>query len=115
MLRYDFPLYILHFDFISQLSTFNSVIIAHMNMQLFFMIFGDFLLVIVMGFYAGVGIWESGTLRHITGMLAPAAAVWFLAALLLRLYSPFPKEIGPAKLRQFPKLIDRLIEEIELM
>ena len=80
-----------------------------MNMQLFFMIFGDFLLVIVMGFYAGVGIWESGTLRHITGMLAPAAAVWFLAALLLRLYSPFPKEIGPAKLRQFPKLIDRLI------
>ena len=80
-----------------------------MNMQLFFMILGDFLLVIVMGFYAGVGIWESGTLRHITGMLVPAAAVWFIAALILRLYSTFPKEISPVRLKEFPKLIDRLI------
>ncbi len=80
-----------------------------MNLQLCFMIFGDFLLVIVMGFYAGVGIWESGSLRHILGMLAPAVAVWFLTAIILKLYSRFPKEIEPARLRQLPRLIDRLI------
>ena len=84
-------------------------IIDPMNLQLCFMIFGDFLLVIVMGFYAGVGIWESGSLRHILGMLAPAVAVWFLTAIILKLYSLFPKEIEPARLRQLPRLIDRLI------
>lgn len=80
-----------------------------MNAQFIFMILGDFLLVIVMGFYAGVGIWESGSLRHITAMIAPAAAAWFLTALLLRLYSPFPKDFGSTRLRQLPRLIDKLI------
>ena len=78
-------------------------------MQLLLMIVGDFLLVIVMGFYAGVGIWESGTFRHIIGMLGPAVVVWFLMAIILRLYSPFPKDFGTMRLRQLPKLIDKLI------
>ena len=74
------------------------------------MILGDFLLVILMGFYAGVGIWESGSVRHILGMLLPAAAVWFLMASVLKLYSGFPREFVKAgRLRRLPKLWEQLL------
>ena len=74
-----------------------------------FMILGDILLVIVMGFYAGVGIWESGTLRHISGMLVPAVLVWVLSSVIFKLYSRFPKDIGEVRWKQLPQLFDRLI------
>ena len=73
------------------------------------MILGDLILVFLMGFYAGVGIWESGSNRHILGMILPAAAVWFLMAILTNLYRGFPKSFTTAKIRQFPKLIGELI------
>ena len=73
------------------------------------MLIGDFLLVFVMGFYAGVGIWESGTVRHILCMILPAAVLWFILAAAFRLYSAFPKDIRPVPLKELPKLIDRLI------
>ena len=80
-----------------------------MDLHLLFMFLGDILLVIVMGFYAGVGIWESGTLRHICGMLAPAAAVWILSSVLFKLYERFPKDIHGVQWKELPRLFDRLI------
>ena len=80
-----------------------------MTVQFVFMILGDFFLVFLMGFYAGIGIWESGTPRHIAGMLLPAAAVWGISALIVRLYNR-PVQIPEAvSLKQFPKLADQLI------
>lgn len=73
------------------------------------MIIGDVLLVFLMSFYAGIGIWESGSLRHILAMILPAVAVWFIAAQIFKLYSSFPKEIVPAPLKELPRLIDKLI------
>ena len=81
-----------------------------MNVQFFFMIIGDFLMVIIMGFYAGVGIWESGTLRHILGMLLPAAAVWGIAAAVSGLYKTLPKSVPPVRaFRELPAFFDKLI------
>ncbi len=73
------------------------------------MIIGDLLLVLIMGFYAGVGIWESGTARHILGMILPAMAVWLLMAVLLKLYRGFPRSFVNTRVRQFPKLCGELI------
>ncbi len=81
-----------------------------MTIQFIFMILGDFLLVISMGFYAGVGIWESGTLRHITGMLLPPLAVWRISAVIFKLYSDLPQKPEPVHWKQFPKLADQLIK-----
>ena len=82
-----------------------------MTIQLVFMIFGDVLLVFLMGFYAGVGIWESGTLRHIAGMLLPAAAVWLITAAIFRLYADLhlPEPPVSSHLKQLSKLADELI------
>ncbi len=80
-----------------------------MDIHLFFMLIGDLFLVIVMGFYAGVGIWESGTLRHITWMLLPAVLVWFISAVLFRLYSRFPDDFGTAGWKQMTQICDHLI------
>ena len=89
----------------------NSSLRFHgiMDIHLLFMLIGDILLVIIMGFYAGVGIWESGTVRHILGMLMPAVAVWLIAAAIFRLYNSFPQDLNGFRWKQAPQLADRLI------
>ena len=79
-----------------------------MNMHFVFMILGDLLTIVMMGFYAGVGIWESGSIRHILGMIVPNMAVWLLAALIFRLYADLPAEIGAARWKQLAPYIDTL-------
>ncbi|MBR6088445.1 MAG: YdcF family protein [Anaerolineaceae bacterium] len=79
-----------------------------MSIHFIFMILGDLLVIIMMGFYAGVGIWESGTIRHIFGMLFPSAAVWLAAALLFRLYADLPKQLGETTVKELPSFLDKL-------
>ena len=81
-----------------------------MSGHFIFMIIGDFLTIIMMGFYAGVGIWESGTPRHILGMLVPIMAVWLIAALIFKIYKDLPKSLGAAKFSELSKFTDELIE-----
>lgn len=78
------------------------------------LIIGDFLLVTLMGFYAGVGIRESGTLLHILGMTVPSLLVWLLLAYLLKIYCfnlqnslpSFPKET--VWFKRLPKILTSL-------
>ncbi len=78
------------------------------------LIIGDCLLVTLMGFYAGVGIWESGSLLHILGMTVPSVIVWLLLAYLLKVYRfnlaqslpEFPE--GTAWYKRLPKILEGL-------
>ena len=81
-----------------------------MDIQFVFMILGDFIVIILMGFYAGVGIWESGTVRHIAGMLLPSMLVWLNAALIFKLYSGLPKSIGAAVFKNLSGFTDNLLK-----
>lgn len=72
------------------------------------MLLGDCLALVLMGFYAGVGIWESGTLRHILGMLLPSIAVWIICSLIFGLYKDLPKTFGAIHFKQTGSLIERL-------
>ncbi len=78
------------------------------------LIIGDCLLVTLMGFYAGVGIWESGTLVHILGMTVPSVILWLLSAYLFKLYRfnlqdslpSFPE--GTVWFKRLPKILGAL-------
>lgn len=70
-----------------------------MGFQFVLMIIGDLLVIVMMGFYAGVGIWESGTVTHVLGMLLPSMAVWLTAALIFGLYRDLPHEIEPVRFK----------------
>ena len=74
------------------------------------MILGDFFVIVLMGFYAGVGIWESGTVQHILGMLLPSLVVWGVFAFLFKLYVGLPKSIGAARWKELGPFIDHLIK-----
>lgn len=81
-----------------------------MNANFIFMILGDLLVIVMMGFYAGVGIWESGSVRHVVGMIAPVMAVWLISALMFKLYNDFPKKIGAACFGELSPFVDSLIK-----
>ena len=82
-----------------------------MSFHLLFVILGDCILLTLMDFYAGVGIWESGSIRHILGMTLPSVVVWLAAAVIFRLYQmkfpAFPERVG---FRQIPEVLRRLID-----
>ncbi len=77
-----------------------------MSIHFIFMILGDFLVIVLTGFYAGVGIWESGTVQHILGMIVPSMAVWLIASLIFRLYSGLPKSIGAVHWKELTAFVD---------
>ena len=81
-----------------------------MNFHFVLMILGDFLVIMLMGFYAGVGIWESGTIGHVLGMIVPSMAVWLIAALIFKLYAGLPKTFGAAKLKELSPYVNLLIK-----
>ena len=81
-----------------------------MDFHFILMILGDFIVIIMMGFYAGVGIWESGTVQHILGMIVPSLVVWGISALLFKLYSGLPKAIGSTRWKELPAFIDNLVK-----
>lgn len=81
-----------------------------MNFHFVLMILGDFLVIMMMGFYAGVGIWESGTIGHILGMIVPSMIVWLIAALIFKLYAGLPKTIGAARFKELSPYLDVLIK-----
>lgn len=81
-----------------------------MNIHFVLLFLGDLLIIILMGFYAGVGIWESGTVAHVIGMIAPSLIVWFISALIFKLYNDLPRSIGSEKFRQLSPFIDHLIK-----
>ncbi len=81
-----------------------------MNIQFVLMILGDFVVIILMGFYAGVGIWESGTIRHILGMIVPSLVVWGVSALLFKLYKDLPKSIGAVRWKELSPFVNNLIK-----
>ena len=81
-----------------------------MNFHFVLMILGDFLVIMMMGFYAGVGIWESGTIGHILCMIVPSMVVWLIAALLFKLYAGLPKTIGAARVKELSPYVDVLIK-----
>ncbi|MBQ6344228.1 MAG: hypothetical protein IJI41_13985, partial [Anaerolineaceae bacterium] len=74
------------------------------------MILGDFVVIILMGFYAGVGIWESGTVRHILGMIVPSLVVWGVSALLFKLYKDLPRSIGAVRWKELSPFVNNLIK-----
>ena len=52
------------------------------------MIFGDFLTVMLVCFYGGVGILDSGTASHMLKMILPCMAFWAIFSPLFRVYAP---------------------------
>ena len=80
-----------------------------MNAHFVLMLIGDLLVIVMMGFYAGVGIWESGSLLHVLGMIVPSMIVWITAALLIKLYAGLPGTIGAARFRDLSPFVDKLI------
>ncbi|MBQ6503632.1 MAG: YdcF family protein [Flexilinea sp.] len=81
-----------------------------MNFHFALMILGDFLVIVMMGFYAGVGIWESGTVGHVLGMLVPTMLVWLAASLIFKLYSGLPKTLGAVRFKALGPYVDMLIK-----
>lgn len=79
-----------------------------MNFHFVLMILGDFLVIAMMGFYAGVGIWESGTVGHVLGMIVPTMLVWLIAALIFKLYKDLPKTLGPVRFKEMTPYVDVL-------
>ena len=81
-----------------------------MNFQFILMIIGDFLVIVMMGFYAGVGIWESGTVQHILGMIVPSLIVWGVMAVIFKIYVGLPESIGSVHWKELSPFIDKLIK-----
>ncbi len=81
-----------------------------MNFQFILMIIGDFLVIVMMGFYAGVGIWESGTVQHILGMIVPSLIVWGVMAVIFKIYAGLPESIGSVHWKELSPFIDKLIK-----
>ena len=81
-----------------------------MSIHFILMILGDFLVIVVTGFYMGVGIWESAAAQHILGMIVPTLVVWLAASLIFRLYADLPKSIRSVRWNELKAFVGDLIK-----